>query len=486
MDRPDGMEKTAIPMQKRKWFTRLVLPLGILFAAVLLLAYAARDSLSPAVNVRTVRVISKSLAHTPGTVTVQAPGWVEPDPYPIYVPALAAGVVEEVLVLEGESVTAGQVVVRLIEDDARLALNAARAKLENTRAQLKAAQSDWDYPIELDRKIYVNEALLEQIEAERTQLNAEIAMQEAKLAELEDKYQRLAAVTNNAVARQQVVQAKLQLNAQQAVVEAAQKKLDVLKARHTGTNADLRAAREHRRLRIPEQKALDLAQAQLHEMQAAVAQAQLRLERMEVRSPATGIVMKRLVVPGSKLMLEMDNKFSANAVHLYDPNKLQVRVDVPLADAAKVGLDQEAEIVVDVLPDRRYAGRVTRIVHEADIQKNTLEVKVAIKNPTPQLKPEMLARVKFLARSQAQTGATAQRILIPEKTLQQRSGSTAAVWVATVNQRASKREITLGRHQEAGWIETLSGLQPGDTLIAESEKTLKEGQRIKITGETEP
>ncbi len=486
IDRSTGPEQTAIPMQKRKWFTRLALPIGILIATLVLLGYAARDSLSPAVNVRTVRVVSKSLAHSPGTVTVQAPGWVEPDPFAIYVPALAAGVVEEVLVLEGQSVTAGQVVVRMIKDDAQLALDLARAKLENTQAQLKAAQSDWDYPIELDRTINVYEAQVKQIDAERTQLTAEIAMQEAKLAELKDRYQRLEAVTDNAVSEQQVVEAKLQFNAQQAVVEAAEKKLDVLGARYAGTQADLHAAREHRRLRIPEQKALDLTKAQLHEMQAAVAQAELRLERMDVRTPASGIVMKRLVVPGSKLMLNMDNKLSANAIHLYDPAKLQVRVDVPLADAAKVGLEQEAEIVVDVLPDRRYAGKVTRIVHEADIQKNTLEVKVAIDNPTEELKPEMLARVKFLGRSQSDTGQTASRVLVPKRILEQRSGNTAAVWVAAVDRRAAKREITLGRHEEAGWVETISGLQPGDTLIAESEKTLKEGQRIKITGEIEP
>ena len=34
---------------------------------------------------------------------------------------------------------------------------------------------------------------------------------------------------------------------------------------------------------------------------------------------------------------------------------------------------------------------------QADIQKNTLQVKVAIDHPPPQIKPEMLARVTFLA-----------------------------------------------------------------------------------------
>ena len=36
--------------------------------------------------------------------TVQAPGWIEPDPFPTAVTALADGVVARVLVLEGQSV----------------------------------------------------------------------------------------------------------------------------------------------------------------------------------------------------------------------------------------------------------------------------------------------------------------------------------------------------------------------------------------------
>lgn len=475
----------TIPLPPRKWLTRLAVPVGILAAALLLLAYAARDSLRPAVGVRTVRVITKTLAHRSGAVTFQAPGWVEPDPFPIYVPALTSGVVEEVLVLEGEPVKADQVVVRMIDDDARLSLELIQAQLENRQAQLKAAQSDWDHPIELDRMIAVAMASLKQISSERTQIISEIAMHEAKLAELTDKHQRLAAALPNAVSEQKVVEADLQQKAQQAALEVVQKKLNVLEARYQSVQADLQAAQEQRRLRIPEQKALDLAQAELRETEVAVAQAQLRLDRMEVRSPVSGIVMKRLVVPGSKLMLDMDEKLSANTIHLYDPNRLQVRVDVPLTDAAKVGVGQDAEIIVDVLPEKRFAGQVTRIVHEADIQKNTLQVKVAVLHPSAELKPEMLARVKFLGNSQATAGPAMLRVLVPERVLQQRSDQTASVWMVTTDQRAAQQEINLGSYREAGWIETVSGLQPGNTLIAEYDKPLKEGRRIRITGEIE-
>jgi HlyD family secretion protein len=479
--------QSSIPPPPRRWLTRLALPVAILLAALILLGYAARSSLRPAVDVRVVQVVSRASTGNVGSVTVQAPGWLEADPFPIYVPALASGVVKEVLVLEGQAVAANQVVARLIDDDARLALDQARARLEDARARLAGAQADWDDPIELDRLVAVGQANHQQVEAEREQISSEIAVQAAKLEELEDRHQRLAALPPESVAQQQVIEAGLQRDAQQAVLDAARNKLEVVEARLTTAAANLEAARENRRLRIRQRETLDRAHAELQRAEVAVAEAELRLERMAVRAPAAGIVMSRLAVPGSKLMLEGDNKFSANAVHLYDPDQLQVRVDVPLADAAKVGIDQPAEVTVDVLPDRRFQGKVTRIVHEADIQKNTLEVKVAIHDPTPQLKPEMLARVKFMGSDTgAESNGLAQHVFVPERLLQDRTGDTAKVWLVTAGNEATRREVQLGTGRQDGWVETVSGLQPGDKVIAEPIAEIDEGQRVRITGEVQP
>ena len=50
--------------------------------------------------------------------------------------------VKEVHVLEGEMVKQGQVLVNLVEDDARLALSAAKAALAESEAALTAAKLD--------------------------------------------------------------------------------------------------------------------------------------------------------------------------------------------------------------------------------------------------------------------------------------------------------------------------------------------------------
>ena len=55
---------------------------------------------------------------------------------------------------------------------------------------------------------------------------------------------------------------------------------------------------------------------------------------------------------------------SGAVVRLYDPARLQVRVDVPLVDAAKVGVGTAAQITTEALPNVVFRGSVTRVVHE--------------------------------------------------------------------------------------------------------------------------
>ncbi len=123
-----------MPRPRLRGGTRVVLPLAVLLLALGLLAYAAQDTLLPRREVRVVPVVVKTGVESSAGVTVQAPGWLEPDPYAVAVSALTDGIVKEVLVLEGEPVKKGQVVARLVDDDARLARDRAAADMAEKRA----------------------------------------------------------------------------------------------------------------------------------------------------------------------------------------------------------------------------------------------------------------------------------------------------------------------------------------------------------------
>lgn len=488
-----------VPLPRRRWSTRVLIPGGVLLSALGVLAYAARGALRPAIPVQVAPAVMRTdvQSATSGSAIVQAPGWVEPDPFPISVTTLADGIVEEVLVLEGEPVEKGEAVARLVADDAQLALQRAEAELRERESQLQRAravvtqaQDNWDNPIELERKLETSQAMLAEKGAELVRLPAEIEVAKARLAELDDAFARVRearAASAGAISEQELIRAQKQRDAQAAVLESTQAREAIIKAQIAQLEAEVKAAERDLELRIADRRALDEAKAALAAAEAAVgraravrAEAQLRLDRMEVRAPADGIVMARLVQPGSKLMLGADNPAGAQVLRMYDPDRQQVRVDVALGDAAKVHVGQAAEVVVNSLPDRTFEGEVTRVVHEADIAKNTLQFKVAIKEPSPEIKPEMLARVKFLAEVTTRPAAEAS-LFVPAESVREGDGS-ATVWLFDqTHEVAQVRSVTLGSARLDGWVEVREGLRPGDRVIVNAPPTLKAGSKVRAT-----
>lgn len=473
--------------------------MGLVGSAAFLLAYAARDVLLPARAVRVVPVVAKTGVASGGAATVQAPGWVEADPYPVAVSALADGIVREVLALEGAAVEVGQVVARLVDDDARLALERMEAELSQAEALVAtseatatAAQRAWDNPTDLTRRVATTKAMLAERKAELEQWPSELAAAEARSVELHADHERIAKLFERKSASEiENVRSKQQCAAQEATVQSIRTRRDVLMSQIAAMEAEVTAAEESLKLRIPERRAVDESKAELRRSQAAAArakaardEARLRLERMEVKAPVAGIVMNRLVEPGSKLMMNSDRAESSYVVRLYDPKRLQVRVDVPLADAANVSIGQPAEIVVQVAPDKVFRGRVTRIVNEADIQKNTLQVKVAIDDPPREVKPEMLARVRVLASTLTTQPVESVVVFAPESALQRGSDGAATAWVASAaGSHVERRAVRTGHARSEGWIEVAEGLRVGDRLVANAPSDLSDGQRVRISGE---
>lgn len=489
----------AVPRPGFNWKTRLLVPAVVLGGFFLLLGMTGFEELVPRRAVEVSPVILKSLDGKSSTaVTVQAAGWVEAYPYKSFVTALTNGIVREVLVLEGETVEQGQVVARLVDEDAKLAVDRARARVRELEAALaeaeaerKAAKTDWENPIDRRQAVQVAKALLAESRANHKQISSEIEMEEADLEHIKSQFERGETLHGSgAMSEQEFVRLRSEYTAQKARIAALRNRLAATKELIIRREAELRAAKEHMELRTAErlrveraEAATAKAEAALRSAKTALAEAELRLKRMEIKSPLSGVVMSRLTEPGSKVVVMSDNPLSAKVLSLYDPKRLQVRVDVPLADAAEVSVGQEAEVVVEVLPDKTFSGTVTRVLHEADIQKNTLEVKVSVDDPDPKLRPEMLARVKFLAKREPADEEHSRRVFVPKGAIHG-TGSNAVAWVvrdfngeqATV----SRRSISPGRTESEGWTDVLEGLHPGDLVVTGSVSGLADGDPVNV------
>src|SRR5687768_4009427 len=101
-----------------------VIPFGLLTGFALLFLALFRDRLLPAPAVTTAIVLATANqegdaapASSSGGMLFQASGWIEPDPLPVKATALIDGVVDQVHVLEGQSVKQGDPLATLIDAD---------------------------------------------------------------------------------------------------------------------------------------------------------------------------------------------------------------------------------------------------------------------------------------------------------------------------------------------------------------------------------
>jgi len=206
-----GEKAACAPRRRISLLARYVVPGGLLLGFAVLMAWAARASLLPSRPVTVMPVlISQTEAQQLGTPLFQAAGWVEPRPTPIVVPALAEGVVERLLVVEGQEVKAGEPVAYLIDIDAKLALREAEAELwlreadlAKARANLASARSRFMFPVHLQAQLSEAEAALSKVWTESATLPAKLEAAEAHLRfarlDLEGKMTAKAALSQRAV-----------------------------------------------------------------------------------------------------------------------------------------------------------------------------------------------------------------------------------------------------------------------------------------------
>ncbi|MBP6600165.1 MAG: efflux RND transporter periplasmic adaptor subunit [Verrucomicrobiales bacterium] len=391
-----------------------------------------------------------------GAVSFQASGWIEPGPFPIKVSALVDGFIDEVHILEGAHVKKGQIMARLVRDDLELDLNTAQGMLESLRAEAEA-----------------NEKAILSVAAQIATLGKEVTAGKLKLLELEDRRDRLERISGAAVSEEEVRQSVLRVQTFQGELEA----LKISRVELESEDARLVAMRTAHQAKI-RQGVTDLARRQL------------ALDRTEVRAPVDGIVLRLFAVPGRKSRVAMDDMDSSTIATIYRPETLQARIDVPLAEAAGVFPGQAVKLRSDFLPDQSIQGTVSHVTGEADLQRNTLQVKVLLEKPDSRLRPEMLCRAEFLqgpeeghAAGEGDPGRVT--VFVPVRALLHFDGTKLSARVMALNgEVVESRELTLGQEERDGYRMVVAGLLPGDRVVLDPDPDLEEGVRVEPIPDT--
>ncbi len=426
-----------------------LLPLAIFLGFALLFALLFRDRLLPGKEVDVVpavgieeTIVAPETPKATDKTLFQASGWVEPDPLPTKATALTDGIVDEVHVLEGALVKKGDLLATLIDEDSRIERDAMAAKLAEMKASFDAHCVGTQIAI---RKMDAGKAMLKVAEA-----NAE---------EASDKLSRYGVLSEAAITGDERLSVRLDHRRRIAEVDLAKARI--------GETAEELTQIAYEILAI---------QAQIKGAELDLEKAELAYKRSRIHAPADGRILSLKAAPGAKKMVGMDEEDSSTIAILYDPAHLQVRVDVPLADAAGLSVGQPARIRCNLLPDEVFEGIVTRIEGAADLQRNTLQAKVRIAAPSDKLRPEMLCRVEFLEAPRAASGvvsAMGVAVYVPATAL--RDGK---VWICDVDSLRAERRDVVSSEVSEGLIRVDSGIRPGEWVIADP-SGLSESQRLK-------
>jgi RND family efflux transporter MFP subunit len=208
----------------------------------------------------------------------------------------------------------------------------------------------------------------------------------------------------------------------------------------------------------------DTARAARVQAGAALEQARTRLDYTRVRAPFDGVVTERRIDPGALASPGMP-LLTVEAGGQY---RLEAGVDE--RDLQFVHIGQVVPVSLDSLGTQALTGKVAQIVPAADPASRSFTVKVDLP-ANKNLRSGIFGRAAF-ARG------TRQAALIPQAAVTER-GQMQTVYVVGENSIAMLRYVTLGAAQQDR-REVLSGLNPGETVVAAPAGRDLAGKRIEV------
>jgi HlyD family secretion protein len=376
-----------------------------------------------------------------GGVVLTATGYIIPH-HKIEANSKVTGRVAWIGVEKGDKVKEGQVLVRLEDQEFRAQYDQARGAAESARAQLEQLQHG-SRPEEIQQ--------------------AEHNLSEARATAANDKttLERTRTLVGQGVLSQQA------LDDATAKYEASQQRAHSLEQSHQLAKIG------------PRTEEIARAQGALTQAEGQAAYAKSQLDATVIRAPISGTILDRSVEKGELLT----GQFASAArpvFSLANLEDIQADLDVAQDDFAKLTPHQKAVVTVDAFPDLKWDGVIAEVSPEANRQKATIEVKVQILNPDSHLRPEMNTTVRFIAEENKSASAQSAGAYVPTAAIRDADGKKYVL--IAFNGNAMKRDVKVLSQRSGGAL--VSGLNGGETVITTAPESLKDGDKIKVKGQS--
>lgn len=316
--------------------------------------------------------------------------------------------IDAILVRESDAVNAGQVLVRLRDDEATANLKLAQAAMNEARARLSQLNTV-QVPVSQQQLAQARSAA---VQAERELARAQDLLQQGFISQSRlDDALRLAQS-----ARAQVLAATAQAQGNQ-----------------TG-GAEAAAA-----------------QARLEQATANAAAAATRLDSLSLRAPVAATVISRSADPGDTAQA------GRVLLTLVSGAETRIQTSVDEKNLKYIRLGQSARANADAYPDQPFPATLITIAPAVDAMRGTVDLKLRVDKPPAFLRPDMTVSVEII------TAQVPDALMLRTDALR-RDASGAAFVLLERDGLAKRADVTLGL-QGIGTTQVLKGVASGDRVI---------------------
>lgn len=185
-----------------------------------------------------------------------------------------------------------------------------------------------------------------------------------------------------------------------------------------------------------------------------------------LRAPFAGTVVERHVTLGELVTPER------NLFTLADLSRVWIWIDVYQRDLGGVHLEDEARARVDAFPGEVFAGKVSYLSAQVDINTRTVRARVDVDNPDGKLRPGMFVEVELIDPHAQEVDAAERPSLVVPDSAVVRDGEEFLVFVPAGERRFERRDIEIGQ-RAGGFVAVLSGVELGESVVVEGAFLLK-------------
>jgi len=232
---------------------------------------------------------------------------------------------------------------------------------------------------------------------------------------------------------------------------------------------------------VAAQSTVDQNQTQFEQARAQIAKTEAIIAQKLIRAPFAGRLGVRQIELGQFLSPGMP------IVTLTDLGQLYVNFTLPSTERAEIAIGQDVNVTADAFPGRAFKAKITTIDPQIRADTRTMTVQATLANPDEALLPGMFVNAAVVLPP------APDRVVLPETAIDFTLYGDSVYVVREEGQDAGGKPVVKAFRTAVktgtrwgGKVAILSGVSPGDRVVAAGQIKLQDGAPVVVTANPPP